>query len=413
MDTLRQFMLRFPGAASQLQSAHISLVDCYDWEDQGLPPLAPVFGGPAFRSLRANARLDLTDLTSFQALHTLDLGFGRNYRPDALRGLFGPSSPLRTLIIRDLAPAAHFVGMPVAEASTISSLAVSFSLPFHSRDCYGILGGFEDFANTFAFPNLGYLEIIGGFTSAVAEPRIFPVKLDAPFFPRLRTLRLENIEFSSEGIALMQSFSPEIISLELIYTTGNHHLLDKSGGDATWPALRSLTVETSDKVISPKWLSSFLTMRTASLGAGRRILNLTLPLWMAGIALPIELRPEIRWLRNGPSPALADGLPGHGFYLDGCNMRARDFEYVQVPESRCCLGYLEWNREQKELEIDDDLRRADEMIAETFKLAGEFTKAKGMRRELKRETRRDLKAERRLMGRRKRQRCDITPDFSC
>jgi hypothetical protein len=94
-------------------------------------------------------------------------------------------------------------------------------------------------------------------------------------------------------------------------------------------------------------------------------------------------------------------------------MRARDFEYVQVPESRCCLGYLEWDREQKELEIDADLRRADEMIAETFKLPGEFTKAKGMRRESKRETRWDLKAERRFMGRRKRQRCDITPDFSC
>ncbi|KAJ6516819.1 hypothetical protein C8R47DRAFT_1063479 [Mycena vitilis] len=76
----------------------------------------------------------------------------------------------------------------------------------------------------------------------------------------------------------------------------------------------------------PEWLMSFIAMR-ASLGAqGRRISELTLSPSPGDIALPIDSPPEIRWLCDGPSPALLDDAAGVGFYFVESDMRVRDFE---------------------------------------------------------------------------------------
>ncbi|KAF7338956.1 hypothetical protein MVEN_01971800 [Mycena venus] len=398
------------GAASELQSAHISLVDYYYGDDaQGLPQLVRMFDGPSFRSLRTNIRLDFTELFAFRAIHSLDIEFGEHN--DELGRILSRSSPLKTLIIRDFYPAS-LPGAKHIEASTITSLAVSFSTPFYYRHYQGTLGGFETLSDMFAFPNLEHLEIVGGFTEELCNSGsvTVPEEWEAPLFPHLRTLRLEDVGFSPHGLALIQSFSRGIADLRLIYTTGNHCLSEQYHGDTPWPALCSLTVETCDnRVADSKWLRLFLAKR-ASLGTH---LTLALSPWLAHIPLPTGLRPEIYWLYDGPSPALIDGIGrtwNGDFYIDAYDMRPKDFEYVQRPESPPCCCCLEWDRE---LEIDEDLRRVDEEISEALKLSGELVRTRGMWRELRRRRYQHFKTEkRRFRVGRKRERCDLAEDFS-
>jgi hypothetical protein len=410
---LREFLELSPGAALQLQSTHISLVDWGYWEE--LPPLPQLLGIPSLRSFRTNCRLDLVDFTAFRAVQSLDIDCGeRRCHLHTLRPILGPSSPLRTLVIRNFYPQLPPLADPI-EASTIQSLAVSFSTTvFYRHYSYDELGGFETFTNTFSFPSLEYLEIVGGFTGGIAQDRSITVleEWEAPLFPHLCTLRLEDVGFSRKGLAFIQSLSRGITALQLIYTTGNQHLLEERGGDAPWPALRALTVETQIQDIStatPKWLALFIAKR-ASLGPHGRILELTLPSWPEGVSLTVEWPPRVRRLCDGPSPAHMDGVPGHGFYVDEYDMRAKDFEHVETPEPQgcaCCRSLYE------DL-LDWEGREVDKEVAEAFEMSGELVRTKGIWRELRKKRRRNWKVDRRLNVERRssrRQRCDITEDL--
>jgi hypothetical protein len=303
------------------------------------------------------------------------------------------------------------------EASTIQSLAVSFSRPFFYRRYYGddMLGGFETVTNTFSFPSLEYLEIVGGFTEGIAADRniTVPEEWEAPLFPHLHTLRLEDVGFGRKGLAFIQSLSRGITSLQLIYTTGNQFLLQERGGDAPWPVLRALTVETLTQTqdistATPEWLALFITKR-ASLGPHGRILELTLPSWPEGVSFTIQSPPRVRRLCDGPSPALMDGVPGYGFYVDEYDMRAKDFEHVETPEWRPCGCCWTWYENLLEWEVE-----VDKEIAEAFKMSGELVRTKGVLKELRKKRRRNWKVDRRLNVERRssrRQRCDITEDF--
>ncbi|KAJ7922501.1 hypothetical protein B0H13DRAFT_2409473 [Mycena leptocephala] len=293
VEQLREFLELSPGATSQLQSAHISLVDWDHWEE--LPPLSQLFGIPSLRSFRANCRLDIVDFTAFRAVQSLDIDCGnRRCHPHTLRPILGPPSPLRTLVIRNFYPQLTPLTDPI-EASTIQSLATV--------------------TNTFSFPSLEYLEIVGGFTEGIAADRniTVPEEWEAPLFPHLRTLRLEDVGFSRKGLTFIQSLSRGITALHLIYTTGNQHLLRERGGDVPWPALRALTVETQDiSTATPEWLALFIAKR-ASLGHMADF----------GVDSPFLAR-GVRRLCDGPSPALMDGFLGYGFYVDEYDMRAKD-----------------------------------------------------------------------------------------
>ncbi|KAJ7640354.1 hypothetical protein DFH06DRAFT_1334718 [Mycena polygramma] len=313
LEHLRALVVRLPRAASRLQSVSISLAE------------------------KVNTKLDLADFTAFRSLRSLDIDLeGKSTYRDAFHRILGPSSPLQTLVIRNLLPNPE--GLPEIEpivSPAIRALAISLCAPFYAESCwdYPTLGGFDSFANRFSFPNLEHLEFLGGFTGSDDEQSniAVPEEWEAPLFPHLRTLRLEDVGFSADGLAFIQSLSRGITALQLIYTTGNHCLLEQHNEDTSWPALRSVTVETLDGVSDPEWLVSFIAMR-ASLGAHRRISELTLSPSPGDIALPIDSPPEIRWLCDGPSPALLDNAAGDGFYLDESDMRTRDFEPVVRPE---------------------------------------------------------------------------------
>ncbi|KAJ7922495.1 hypothetical protein B0H13DRAFT_1865675 [Mycena leptocephala] len=107
VEQLREFLKLYQSAASQLQSAHISLVDWNsEWNyREELPPLAQLFGIASLRSFRANRRLDLIDFTVFRAVQSLDIDCGDLiWHPHTLRPILGPLSPLRTLVIRNFYP---------------------------------------------------------------------------------------------------------------------------------------------------------------------------------------------------------------------------------------------------------------------------------------------------------------------
>ncbi|KAJ6568801.1 hypothetical protein B0H19DRAFT_1133972 [Mycena capillaripes] len=405
VQQLREYLLQSPGA-SQLQSAHISLMDPpYYREDsaQPLPPPSQLFGSASFRSLRVNTTLDLSDPTAFRTLHTLDIDFrlGVKGHLRAIRRILGALSPLKTLVIRRFHPRVAAMADPI-NAPTIRSLAISFSEPFY----YSQTEGFDTVTNYFSFPNLEYLEIVGGFTGETVEDRSIAVSehWEAPFFPRLRTLRLEDVGFSRNGLAFIHSLSRNITALQLIYTEGNHHLLEQRDDDVAWPALRALTVETRDGSPNPQWLGLYLAIRP--------VLQLTIFPWPSDVTLPVDWAPEIHWFSEGPSVALMDGAVevGPKFYVNKYDMRPDDFEHVEVvsfDQYCCCMNdYLEDKVEEHLEELDDE-------IAEAFRVGGERIRAKGFWRNLRKECRRDFVARgvknKRSKGRR--QRCDIAEDF--
>ncbi|KAJ6479971.1 hypothetical protein C8R47DRAFT_1136529 [Mycena vitilis] len=405
--------------ACRLQSANISLVNGYFWGEARFPlALAPLLNGKSFYSLRANFPLEIADFAVFRAIRSLDIDLDRDRGPlqiDGFRLIMGPSSPLETLILRGFVPKALPVGIPI-DCPTIRSLAISFAMPFYCRRWPHLrLGGFDSFTNRFSLPNLEYLEILGGFTGSIAEQCSIavPEVWQAPLFPHLRTLRLEEVGFSPNGLAFIQSFSCGITALQLVYTTGNRCLLEQHE-DTAWPALRSLTVETPNGVSDPNCLELFVAMR-ASLGEPRRISELKVFPAPGGITLPVDSPPEIRWLCDGPSPALMDGTAGNGFYIDEYDARIKDFEHVEPPEDLDSWSwYFDWNHESN---WEADERRLQEEIAETFKMAGELVRASGIRRKLRRERRGDHKMVRRGAGRssritRLKRRCaDVREDF--
>ncbi|KAJ7691347.1 hypothetical protein B0H17DRAFT_566365 [Mycena rosella] len=252
--------------------------------------------------------------------------------------------------------------------------------------------------------NLERLEIIGGFTGAyVEELRVqVPEDWEAPLFPHLRTLRLEDVGFGRASLALIQSFSREITGLELICTTGNHHLLPTAGEQ--WPVLHKLTVDTRDGVPEPAWLSPFIAAR-AAVGGNMRITDLTLIPLPAGHTLTVEPAPTMHWLCDGPAPALIDGVSRHGFYVDDVDGHVVDFAHVEYRYRGCSCGceyqdsdcgdrdwYHGWR-------WDGDLERLCDDIAEEFKMTGELVRTKRMWREIRKRKRggfKDAKVGRKL-----------------
>ncbi|KAJ6505807.1 hypothetical protein C8R47DRAFT_1102478 [Mycena vitilis] len=406
--------------ACRLQSANVSLVGGYYWgETRFSSALAPLLLGASFHSLRANFPLEIPETTAFRAIHRLDIDLDRlSFRLDGFRRILGPSSPLETLILRNFLPKVLPVGIPI-DCPTIRSLAISFFEPFYHRTSSNrSLGGLDSLTDGFSFPNLDYLEILGGFTGSVAEQRsiTIPEEWEAPIFPHLRTLHLEDVGFSPKGLAFIQSFSCGITALQLVYTTGNHCLLEQHGEDTAWPALRSLTVETSNEVSEPNWLESFFSLR-ASLGARISQLRVFGHPSLGSIALPVDLPADICWLCDEPSPTLMDGVAGNGFYIDEYDSRRKDFEHVEPPEEPIpwwCWDYweIEWARE---CYWEDNQRRLEEEVAEA--LAGDVVRAKGIRRDLRRARRRELKMIRRGAARSSRisrcgrRRANVCEDF--
>ncbi|KAJ7787345.1 hypothetical protein B0H14DRAFT_3893152 [Mycena olivaceomarginata] len=402
IEQFRQFIAGSSSIASQLEYAHISLVQDNYWNRylQGFPPLTKIFGGSALRWLKTNVWFDLADLAAFRGIHTLDLGIDLSVFFDLEKlcpKILGPASRLKTLIVRNLDYTHRVAGRPI-EVSTITSL-VSMSDYYIGDYTFMTIGCFIE---SFAFPNLEYLEINGHFAAAIPENWV-----QAPLFPHLRVLRLEGCELYRNGLAFIHSFSQTITALELISTTGNHNLIPVSPhGDIAWPTVCSLTVEQADGLTYPKWLAEFLAMR-ASLGA--RISTLVRAPWAKCDALPATFPQDIRWLPDFPRPALADGVAGDGFYVDSHGM-GQDFE-CETARSGSDHTYA---RSDSYDRLASEWREAnDERVAHAFKGASEFVRAKGMCRQSKRDRHRDLKAERRSKMRRKHQRCDITEDFCC
>ncbi|KAJ7447800.1 hypothetical protein B0H11DRAFT_1929549 [Mycena galericulata] len=374
------FLASAPSIA-RLESVEFSSVDGPHWVDpvwdSTIPALSRLFRSQSFRSLRINTWLDVPQ---FRAVHTLDIDFEAIVTfgiHDGLRRIFGPTSTLETMAVRNFYPrAAAMAGDPI-DACTIRSFAISFAVPFYYTRIYdlydlygGGYGGFESLTNIFSLPNIEYLEILGGFTGSAAAARniIVPEDWEAPLFPHLLTLRLEDVDFSRRGLAFIQSLSQNITTLHLIHTAGNHHLL---AGNAQWPDLRALVVETQDDSGDPTWLVSFISMRAA---IGATITELTIPLgcWSEDEDAAY-LVPRIRWQSDGPSPALMDGLPGHAFYIDEFDMRGAAFEHVEAPCSYDDYCSEEWSTF---FYVLADGERLDAEIAEDFKMARARVRAK-------------------------------------
>ncbi|KAJ6476801.1 hypothetical protein C8R45DRAFT_1007908 [Mycena sanguinolenta] len=386
LEELVTFMER-SSIPARLESAHISLVDNL-WPELGsLPPLAHVFGSPNLRFFRTNAQLEQADLCAFEAIHTLDIDFGAGLHPEALRTMLGSPSSLRTLIMRTSPAAMDLVSGPI-EAATITALAVSFSS-----------NNFSDLTRVFSFPNLEYLEIMGGSLTVSNEYRT-----PGNIFPNLHTLRLEGIDFTPMCLASIQFFSHGITTLELIRTTNNHHLLASRANQA-WPALNSLTLCT--EAIDPWWLPQFL----ATTALSTLILSPSLSLFTF---LGDMQKLEIRWLRDGFSRGLMGGISGGcDFYIDEHDMCIKDFGYVEQPERPACFCCaLAYGRRDWEFD-DEDTRQTDEAIAEAFKATGEVARAKRMGHGLKRKKHQKQTAGRmKIPARRKGKRYDFAEDFS-
>ncbi|KAJ7473965.1 hypothetical protein FB451DRAFT_1247525 [Mycena latifolia] len=419
------FLRSAPGAASRVESAHFCSLDYYGQSLPVLPELPALVGLSNLRFLRANAawcrEAVLRRIGTVQHLD-IELQAFSDFDPHHLRQIFGPASNITTLVIREFYPRLVSSWDPI-DASTVRSFAVGFSTPFYYDYRYygGTLGGLETITDAFVMPNLEHLEIIGGFTGVPAEDVHIhvPAEWEAPLFPSLRTLRLEDVGFSRAGLALIQSLSRGITSLELIHTTGNHHLLSMC---EQWPTLHTLTVETLEEGEEPDWLAPFLATR-AALGENMRILELTLMPPLDDHSLALQPAPVVRWLA-GPSPALIDGVSGHGFCMDEVDGRAVDFEHIEDWECRCGCEYRDCDCDSfyerdwyHGWRWDGDLERLLADIAEEFKMAGELVRSKGMWREARKQRRREFKAER--VGRQlkvglrafKHRPYDLRPDF--
>ncbi|KAJ7118381.1 hypothetical protein C8R44DRAFT_790649, partial [Mycena epipterygia] len=194
-----------------------------------------LFLGGALRSLRLYMELDTDGFAAFRGIRSLDINCRDNYftiQSPEFRELVGTASQLTTLVFRNLNPyyPRQRTDPDPIDCPTIQSFAISFDRPFYyhySSEHPNFIGGFDSFTSAVTLPNIEHLEIVGGFSGEYIEDRLMRVPEDweAPLFPRLRTLRLEDMSFSRTGLALIQSFSKNITTLQLIYTRQNAHLL--------------------------------------------------------------------------------------------------------------------------------------------------------------------------------------------
>ncbi|KAJ7300828.1 hypothetical protein DFH08DRAFT_997652 [Mycena albidolilacea] len=362
------------------------------WRGRLLLLVEKLFGSESFFSLRVKGMgIELGKSTAFKALRSVDVEYQWNEIAfsESFRRLFGPWSTVTTLIIRDFHQALDnnsIANFAPIDCSTIRSFSISFSPSFYHPwpEDYPDYGGFEAVADTFNLPNIEYLEIRGGFTGIPYNRFRIPEDWEAPLFPHLRTLRLEDVEFGRAGLSVIQSFSRDITALQLINTAENQHLLVQPGA---WPALRALTVEAPEV---PEWIAPFVAMRSA---LGRPILDLTLSLCDRDFARTLAARNArsalaIHLQHSGPSPALRDGVYGPGFYVNECNMRPADFKQsVRVRTGHYCVPGWELSL-CPECRLEQDKERVEEEIEGDFKFEGEVAGSKGTQREARKQRRR-------------------------
>ncbi|KAK6969231.1 hypothetical protein R3P38DRAFT_3298654 [Favolaschia claudopus] len=401
-------------SAVNLEVLHISVIEeeySHNMQFLKIPSLTDLLAGGVVRSLRIDSGLELQRLSGFR---TLSLHLDLVYSPQhsiALRSILGPSSPLQSLIIRRLSfqQGAYF-GAPF-NACNLTTLAVSF------RDYdFGIL------TQTFNLPNLERLELIHAFSGSdlESESLTLPQEWEAPVFPRLRTLRLVDLELSSTNLAFIQSFSQTATELQLIRVSAAHHILHPICRDHGWPVLFSMTIETHYRDPYPEWLIPFLSARAST--RDRKIVKLTVSPHLQSDTLTsacsdcnIELRP----LLDGSSPSLYQNSQQSCFFYDEDDLLNLDFEWTEshrrapVNDDRD----LEWEDPYPfplhadilayEINLGDDEEEKDGDVAEAFKHGREWRTTKGALREAKREMRRERKLAR-IVARR---RLDCKDDF--
>ncbi|KAK6969218.1 hypothetical protein R3P38DRAFT_3147009 [Favolaschia claudopus] len=303
LDELVSYMFRsaFP-ATSRLESVHVSVIDEYHNSDASYS-LAEALAGPFLRSLRI----------------TLDSG-----SPIV-------SSPLKTLVIRDFF-ASH--SYPFTESFDAMQHHHS-RYPLHRLDL-------PDHSGWNTTSKLATPPIQTGIQppqprASRAHTRIRRIhrgipqhhprasRLEPALFPTLRTLRLVDLRFSPKNLALIQSFSQGITTLELSYTSANKHLLTPLRNDGDGLRFRrSLWRDTALHVARSIPHGTKQWFATRALNAH----HLPSP---SHIVRPIASASKIH-LRILPSPSLTDSPHHHpSFYYDDDYLDIQDFEHTEVP----------------------------------------------------------------------------------
>ncbi|KAJ7163231.1 hypothetical protein C8R46DRAFT_1102660, partial [Mycena filopes] len=369
LEDLCQFMLQSSLTPYRLESLHLDEVMGYRGK-QPLP-LDVFFAGGHLRALRVNTSVPHM-LASFNALHSLDIQC--DYANSVIdspqfQHLLASSAVLSTLVLRDFRARERIAAEVPIIAASVRSLSIRFERSTYWWDTHDHNTTFNSLNSRFFFPNLESLELVDGFLGRNVEWFLpVPEPWETPLFgPHLRTLRLEKLGFSRKGLALIQSFSPDITHLELIHITRNAHLLARSEASDPWPALRSLTVEATGN-FAPRWVVAFLAVRAAI--PQRRIEELALSPWERGITMDGGPWPALHWQRGGPSAGLTEAAFGVGkFYLDDSSMRLVDFED---------LWDMTWDASSlypSEL-FDDDSDVMEEVIKERFRMTARLIRSK-------------------------------------
>ncbi|KAK7007824.1 hypothetical protein R3P38DRAFT_3026309 [Favolaschia claudopus] len=303
-----------------------------------------------------NAGLFLPDLSAVPTFDFLDIVCDPHF-PIDLCSFLGPLSPLKKLV-----EFSSYSRFPIItqrfDACTITTLSISFrSIQFDSTQLE-----FITFINTFNLSKLEQLELTCAF-------------IDGNY---------------PKNLALIQSLSQEITTLQLIHTSGNKHLLTPLRQDGGWPSLSSLTVETYD---DPSWLPPFLAARS-----GISTLTISPALLPIAQCITSPLGPnstlDLRILFNGPSSSFAEfASPAHTgrFYYDDDHLGISDFEYTEVPfiiSSRSFIHPTYWYGDgyssyRDKLEENQEI--TEDWYAGNFsKIVAELARTKGALREKKR-----------------------------
>ncbi|KAJ7135104.1 hypothetical protein C8R46DRAFT_1201604 [Mycena filopes] len=412
LESTRQFILQSPLAPSRLESLHLDELRLPNTPDDDPPvPLDDFFRGGHLRSLRVAIEFDECMLASFSVLQSLDIpGYGWILETPEFGHLLGTSSTLTTLVLRDVYPPhTRIPGETPIIAATIRSLSIRFHRMF--AWCSQVGHAFDSVTSKFLFPNLESLEIVDGFSGDDKEDKFIkvPEPWEAPLFPHLRTLRLETLGFSRKGLALIQSFSPDITHLELIHITNNHELLLERTPLQAWPALRTITFEETKRGAA-KWISVLLSAR-AYIGH-KPLEELTIPQWGSiSFYLPNGTWPEVNFQYDGPSSGLTESAFGCGTssYLDYGSLRGMDFEKLWDVRREY---YDDWDvggPGRWQYDEDPDAERLEAEIEEALRMEGALVREKSMLRASRRHKPKLVSKKRKPKARRRQY--DLREDF--
>ncbi|KAJ7614161.1 hypothetical protein FB45DRAFT_1036264 [Roridomyces roridus] len=343
LEKFRSFIasaLRFPC----LESLNLSCTDGNDFQDPYY--ITAIAQLTALRSLKSNGLsvLGFVPLASMLQALDINLDYARSVAAyvHLLRAILeSPACRLTTLVLRNFRTKSGPTWprpAPIA-AHTLRSFAVNFAKSFYGYvqldpwtatryECLEVL------TNLITMPNLERLEILGGFRGGFKDASYIEKSGECqwpreesspPLFPHLRELCLEDMCFSPTNLELIQSISPDITHLELIYTSCNQHLLDP---DLQWSAVRNLTIEAHEGRGTPWWLQRFLRRCSLDVPYDEMVLSVVPPRHQ--MALNRSYAPPIRYLFDGPSNSLFDSIAPsmQGFYLYPTQTCLTEFESV-------------------------------------------------------------------------------------